>query len=300
MEFRQLEAFCAIVEWGSFSEAARHLYITQPTISNHITSLEKTLNTRLLDRTTKSLSLTEDGRQFYEYARNLIRLREKTLQTFDKTRSNIIELGASSIPSAYILPEILSAYREKMPEIIFDVTQSDSQGILKELRTGNLDIGITGSHLSDEHFCCTPIYHDEMVLVTPNTPYYQKLKNEHASLNRLLQEPYLMRENGSNTRKHAEQFLESMGFDNTCLHIAAYMNDLESIKQSIIYGLGTSILSKKVTKDLEKDHCVLTFPLSDTEVSRNYYLIYRKSRIISRQLWDFLKFVEHYHFTGTL
>lgn len=295
MDFRQLEAFCAIVEWGTFSEAARHLYITQPTISNHITSLEKTLNTRLLDRTTKSIALTEDGKQFYEYARSLIRLRQKTLQTFDKTRRNIIELGASSIPSAYILPEILSAYREKIPEIVFDITQSDSLGILKELRAGNLDIGITGSHLSDEHFCCTPIYHDEMVLVTPNTPYYRDLKDTHTSLERLLQEPYLMRENGSNTRKRAEQFLDSIGLDTTSLHIVAHMNDLESIKQSIIYGLGISILSKKVTKDLEKDHCVLTFPLSDTGISRDYYLIYRKSRIINRQLWDFINFVENYY-----
>ena len=63
MDFRQLEAFCAVVEWGSFSEAARHLYITQPTISSHIRTLETELNVRLLARTTKSVAPSPEGKR---------------------------------------------------------------------------------------------------------------------------------------------------------------------------------------------------------------------------------------------
>ena len=295
MDFRQLEAFCAVVEWGSFSEAAKHLYITQPTISSHIRTLETELNVRLLERTTKSVAPSPEGRQFYEYAKSLLRLREKIMQEFNKTTRNVIQFGASSIPSAYILPELLSAYRRKNTSLQFDVVQSDSQGILDRILSGSLDMGITGSPVTNDSCHCKPIYRDEMVLVTPATAYYQKLRQENCPLRQLLTSPYLMREDGSGTKKEADQFLETLGPDSATLNVAARMNDLESIKQSIIYGLGVSILSKKVTRDLERDNRVLIFPLTQGGIYRNYYLIYRKNKIQNRQMWDFIQFVEGYY-----
>ncbi len=294
MDFRQLEIFCAIAEWGSFSEAARQLYLTQPTISSHLRTLEEILNTRLIDRTTKTMALTEDGKQFYEHAKNLLWLREKTLKEFNKTNQNMIQFGVSSIPSAYLLPEILSAYQEQDSSLTFDVVQGDSAQIIDRIQTGTLDMGITGSSLKDENYCCKAIYQDELVLATPATPYYKKLKREGVSLKRLLQEPFLMREYGSGTKKEADSFLESLKLDTTDLKVAARMNDLESIKQSIIYGFGISILSKKVTKDLERDNRVLAFPLAEGGVYRNYYLIYRKYNIQNRQLLKFIQFIEEY------
>lgn len=295
MDFRQLEAFCAVVEWGSFSEAAKHLFITQPTISSHIRTLEKSLNTRLLERTTKSIAVTPEGQQFYEYAKSLLRLREKTLREFNKTDRNVIQFGASSIPSAYILPEILSAYHQKNTNITFDVVQSDSKGILDRLLSGSLDMGVTGTAITDDHCYCKAIYRDEMVLAAPATAHYQSLYKKGCPLEKLLKEPYLMREDGSGTKKEADRFLETLGLDSTSLNVVARMNDLESIKQSIIYGLGISILSKKVTKDLERDNRVLVFPLSQGGIYRNYYLVYRKNKIQNRQLWNFIQFVEGYY-----
>lgn len=294
MDFRQLEAFCAIAEWGNFSEAAKHLYLTQPTISNHIRVLEASLNTHLIERTTKSVDLTEDGKRFYQYAKSLLRLREKAVREFHKTADNLIPLGASSIPSAYLLPEVLAAYREKEPDVLFDVIHGDSQNILERLQSGSLDIGITGSPVSDGHFSCKPIYRDEMVLVTPATPYFQKQKAKQAPLKQLLEEPFLMREDGSGTRRETEAFLKTLGMDSSSLRIAARMNDLESIKQSIIYGLGVSILSKKVTKDLERDNRTLSFPLSSGGIYRSYYLIYRKSKLQDTQLGNFIPFLEQF------
>ena len=72
MDFRQLEAFCAIIECGSFSEAAKKLYITQPTISNHMRMLETELNTSLISRTTKTMTVTKDGQRFYKFARGML------------------------------------------------------------------------------------------------------------------------------------------------------------------------------------------------------------------------------------
>ena len=294
MDFRQLEAFCTVVERGSFSQAANHLFLTQPTISNHIHTLENTLNARLLERTTKSVSVTPEGQRFYEYAKSLLRLRDKALREFDPDSQNTISLGASSIPSAYILPDILSAYHRKRQNVSFDVVQSDSQGILERIQNGSLDIGITGTPVTDERLCCRAIYRDEMVLATPHNQHYLALLQQKSPLDMLLQEPYIMREDGSGTRREADQFLETLNLDNNSLHIVARMNDLEAIKQSIIYGLGVSILSATVTKDLLRDNRVLVFPLAQGGVYRNYYLIYRKHIPGNQQLCAFVEFVQQF------
>ena len=295
MDFRQLEAFCAIVEWGNFSEASKHLYISQPTVSSQIQMLESSLNTNLIDRSTKPVSLTEDGKSFYEYAKSLLRLREKALREFNKTSVNIIRIGASSIPSAYIMPEIMAKYRENVPELCFDVVHSDSQGVIEQIQSGSLDIGITGMPFSNENLCCSPIYKDEMVLVTPATDYYRELKQKNTPLEELLKEPYIIREEGSGTKKEADRFLETLGLDSASLNNVAKINDLESIKQAIIYGLGISILSKKAVSDLEKDNKVIIHPLMTSGVYRNYYLIYRKSKIKNRNMWKFILFIESYY-----
>ena len=295
MDFRQLEAFCAIVEWGNFSEASKHLYISQPTVSSHIQTLEASLNANLIDRSTKPVTLTDDGQRFYEYAKSLLRLREKALREFNQSSADIIRLGASSIPSAYILPEIISEYRKNVPEAFFDVVHSDSKGILENLLSGCVDVGITGMPVNDEHFFCSPIYKDEMVLVTPATKYYKMLRNENADIEKLLMEPYIMREDGSGTKKEAEKFMEAFGLDSSNLNNVAKINDLESIKQAIIHGLGVSILSKKAVEDLERDERVIIYPLMNKGVYRNYYLIYRKSKIRNKNMWKFIQFVENYY-----
>ncbi|MFP3155266.1 LysR family transcriptional regulator [Lachnospiraceae bacterium ZAX-1] len=295
MDFRQLEVFCAVVEWHSFSEAAHHLYLTQPTISTHIHTLEKELNIQLLQRTTKNIALTKEGKQFYEYAKSLLRLRDKALREFNHTNQDVIQLGVSSIPSAYLIPEILSAYHNHFPTVSFDLVQSDSQGIINRIVSGSLDIGIIGTKFSDDSCCYDVLCSDELVLATPATPYYLSLRNEQAPLTRFLEEPYLMREDGSGTRKEADLFLESFGFSSSSLHIIAYMNDLEAIKQSIIYGLGISILSAKVTKDLKVAKRILEFPLAKPGIYRNYYIAYRKSRIQTKQIWNFIQFVRNFY-----
>lgn len=295
MDFRQLEVFCAIVEWGNFSNAAKYLYITQPTISNHINKLEEELNTVLFERTTKTLTLSTSGKQLYEYATNLLRLRDKTLQIFNNVEDKKIQLGASSIPSAYIIPELLSAYSKTCPSQSFDIIQSDSSYILDQLKSGSLDVGFTGSSISDDHFYCFPIYQDEMVLVTPTTPEYLELKENNTPITEILQFPYIARENGSGTKMQSEFFLQSLGLDHTNLNIVAQMNDLEAIKQSIVHGLGISILSKIVVADLELQNSILSFPLDNNGIFRNYYIIYHRDRIINKNLLNFINFAKKYY-----
>ena len=112
MDLKQLETFITVVEWDSFSEAAKRLYLTQPTISTHIKQIENELNTELLKRTTKKLELTPEGREFYNYAKSISRIMESMQDSFSKKSLTTFNIGASSVPATYILPSLLAKYHK--------------------------------------------------------------------------------------------------------------------------------------------------------------------------------------------
>ena len=117
MEFKQLEAFVAVVDYGCFSEAARRLYLTQPTISAHIRSLEEELHSRLILRTTKKTTVTTRGYQLYDSAVRMLEIRNNLLENFTGSQKHMIDLAASTIPSSYLLPEQLAGFGTSQPDI---------------------------------------------------------------------------------------------------------------------------------------------------------------------------------------
>ena len=122
MEFKQIEAFVNVIKYKSFSKAADASFLTQPTISTHISSLEKELGVTLIDRMGKESRPTKAGRAFYKYAISLINTREKALVEIGRggtELSGILDLRASSIPGEYIVPELMTGFRQLLPQVRF-------------------------------------------------------------------------------------------------------------------------------------------------------------------------------------
>lgn len=172
MEFKQLEAFVAVVDYKSFSEAAKHLYLTQPTISSHIQALEKELNSRLLIRTTKQMKVTDRGMQLYECAVHMLNMRNQITDEFVGNKWKLIDVSASTIPSSYLLPELLSEFSKIQPDIHFHIWQSDSADAIEKVIQGAVDFGLTGSKTDAEDCCFIPFCTDSLVMAAPVTPEY--------------------------------------------------------------------------------------------------------------------------------
>ena len=117
MEFRQLEAFVATAELKSFSQAAKYLYLSQSTISSHVQNLEDDLGRKLLLRTTKSITLTPEGETFLSYARKIVETKDQAVLSLQQSSKSMLHIGASSIPSGYLLPKIIAGFKEKYPEM---------------------------------------------------------------------------------------------------------------------------------------------------------------------------------------
>lgn len=288
MDFKQLRSFVAVADCGSFTQAAAQLYTSQPTISAHIRQLEEELQQRLFLRTTKSLSITPHGRELYDYAVQVLSLQDRLLAGW-RQGEHVVSLGVSTIPSAYLLPDLLARFSVLHPDISFDIHQSDSSGVLRALRTGRFDLGLTGMTAPDEDLVFTPLYQDAMVLIAPNTPEFSAAKAQNMPLAALLQlHPLLLRENGSGSQRSADDFLRAAGLKTDALHVAARLNDQESIKNLVAAGLGLAIVSA-VSVARERDRGdLLLFPLADA--ARSFYIVTRRHDFLSpaaRQFFDF-------------
>ena len=178
MDIRQLESLVVVAEQGSFSEAARILHISQPSISTHISALEKELGIRLFNRTTKKVVLTSQGKEIYEYALGIFNLTKRIRDLGSSPNSQTLQLGASSVPSAYMLPEIMRGFREEYPDCRIALRQSDSAIVVEELLDGVCDVGIVGDVIKANGLSYTPILEDRNVLVTANNEHFRALKKQ--------------------------------------------------------------------------------------------------------------------------
>lgn len=296
MEFKQLQSFAAVVEYESFTKAAEHLYISQPTISTHIRMLEEEFHSSLIIRTTKSLEVTPRGRELYEYARQVIAGRDNLLRRFTKENQNILQIGTSTIPSAYILPEILPDYRMRYPKIQLHIHQTHSQGVLEGLRNDTFEVGMVGMKEQEERFVFLPFYQDSMVLITPaKDPYLQLQGQPELPIGQLLEQPFLLREQGSGSKKCVETYLNRLGIREEELHVTARLNDQETIKSLVAGGLGISIISEKAAESWAREGRILSFPLPEYGAARKLYLVYRKEFVLKEAAWSFIGFVREFY-----
>ena len=295
MEFKQLEAFVAVVDYGSFSEAARKLYLTQPTISTHIRSLEKELHTRLIIRTTKKITITSKGYQLYDSAVRMLDIRDNLFENFTGSKKQIIDLAASTIPSSYLLPELMAGFGRMYPDVYFHSWQTDSAGAISRVLDGSVDLALTGQNTGDDSCVFIPFCQDDMVIATPVNDHYLQLKERPVTFYDFLKDPIILRERGSGTKKELDIFLENTEIEPSILNVVARMNDLESIKKSIVNGLGISILSARSAVDLKKTKQILLFPLEGTAHKRSFYIVYSKNRILKAHVRQFIQYVKNYY-----
>ena len=296
MNLKQLEAFVQVAEGKSFSKAAKELFLTQPTISAHIASLERELNARLFVRNTKEVSLSEDGKDLYRYAKQIIDLQkqiEERFETEEEGSRHCITIAASTIPAQYLLPRVLKRFNEKYPDEQIKIMESDSSKVVSQIVDHIVDVGFTGTVLEKKHCRYLPFYKDKLAVITPNTERYRRLKEESPEgIDWILEEHLIMREEGSGTRKEAEEQLKAAGIPAEKLDVIASIGNQETIKKSVRQGMGITILSELAAVDEEADGELLTIPIPGADAGRDINLVYNKNYQLSRSAERFIKVVK--------
>ena len=227
----------------------------------------------------------------------MLEIRNNLLENFTGVQKHMIDLAASTIPSSYLLPEILAAFGKTHLDIYFHSIQADSAESINRVLDGTADLALVGQNTRDETCVFLPFCQDELVIATPITNHYLGLQNKSVTFEDFIKDPIIIREKGSGTKKEMDLFLEQIGVTPSDLNVIARMNDLEGIKKSIVNGLGISILSARSAIDLQKTKQILLFPLEESAHKRTFYIVYSKNRILKPHVRQFIQFVQNFYRT---
>ena len=284
MDIKQLEAFVYVVETCSFSKAGELLHLTQPTISSHILSLERELNIKLIVRTTKETYPSEAGKLLYNYAKEILIMRENAIQAiqmFSQELRGTITVAASTIPGQYYLPRLLQSFREKYPDIKFNIQMTDSADVVDRVTTRSAEVGFSGTEIDAPKCVYREFADDRLVVITPNEPRFRQYVGKGFPIRQLREEPFISREMGSGTRRETEAFLKALGIQVSDLKTAVEVRSTESIVKMVSEGMGVAVLSKSACEDYQQFGKVLAFDFDNINLRRKLYIIRHKNSILS-------------------
>ena len=286
---KQLEAFTAVVECGSFTAAAERLYLAQSTISGHVAAMEKDIGVPLIVRSGKrKIILTEEGRRVYAHAKAILQSCDQLSKELEERTSLELVLAASTIPMSYLLPELMAGFAQEMPQCRFTLRGGDSACIHELVLDGDAQIGFVGAVMNRKELVYDLLREDRLVLLTPNTDKYKALQKEEASGNTLLSEPLIFREIGSGTQQAVDKFLCENSIKTEDIHVVARVDNNEAILRAVAQGLGVAIESELAARMAQN---VLCFPLDGKSTVRCLYMIVPKDRRLTNTAQTFREYI---------
>jgi len=293
MEMRKLEAFCKVVELKSFTKAAKEMLLSQPTISEHIRYLEEELGQKLLERQAREIIVTPVGAVLYDYAQKILRTRDEAIQAVRQYGGNLVGnviIGCSTIPGTYILPSLVGLFHKQYAAIKTTLRIGSSRIIAEEVLHGKLEFGVVGARWNETGLIWNRFFSDELtVIMHPKHPWAAK---REVSLAELLEEPFILRERESGTRKVIAQILAKSGFREQDLQSIAEIGSTAAVKEAVKAGIGVAILSKRAAVDEIQCGRLASVAIKSQQLKRPFYLIQRKNRVLSPVASVFLDFLK--------
>ena len=282
MNIKQLEVFIKVAESGSFSKGAEATFITQSTVSQHISALESEFGLKLLDRTGKGALLTEGGKLLLERARRLVDYAREiplALDRFKGVEEAKLNIAGSSIPGEYMIPAALPLLISRFPGLTIVLLQGDSREVLGKLMSEEVEFAVVGGRFAEDSLEFTSFARDELVLIAPADHRWSGMSGIRKE--DLLGEPFVLRELGSGTGKASTEALREAGIDPGTVRVAAHLGSNEAVKRAVMAGIGVSFVSAiSVQRELAQG-ALIQVPVADVCIRREFYLATRKGRELS-------------------
>lgn len=272
----ELKTFIAVVDKKSFTKAANFINISQPSVSSHISILEKYFNTRLIERSNKqrNISITQTGRILYERAKQMVAFLDETkeeLSSYNNSISGTLKLGASMTIGEFLLPSILGDFIKEFPKIKLEVTIENTRHIYDKFKNYDIDIALVEGTVPVHNYLHKNFYKDTMHIVAPTSFSY----NKHVKLRDYLsRQTWIHREEGSGTGENLNIFLNNEGISPRNFIV---LGSNYAIKEAVKNNLGITFISSLVVKEAVKNNEIEIIP-TKTNYNRYFsYLVHEKS-----------------------
>jgi DNA-binding transcriptional LysR family regulator len=290
MTIRQLEVFLAVAHAQSFSRAAGRIHLSQPTLSQHMSELEQELGVRLFVRHSRSVSLTEAGRVFEDYATRVVATLaagKQAIAELEGLKRGSLVVGASTTPGTYVLPARIAAFREQYPGIAVALRIGNSRAVEERVRDGDVDLAVIGGHvLGPTERCVAAGIVDQLELIVPAD---YPVKSGALPRERLAREALLIREEGSATRQATERALRQAG---VTFRPAMELDHTETIKRAVIAGLGVAFVSRYAVEDEVRSGRLRTLAVQGLKIRRHFHVIHDDRRPPSASARAFMSFLD--------
>ncbi|MEA3277173.1 MAG: LysR family transcriptional regulator [Pseudomonadota bacterium] len=288
VSLRQLRIFEAVARQLSYTRAAEELHLSQPAVSMQVRQLEDEVGLPLFERLGKTISLTEAGREMYDYSRSI----NRALQEMEEVAESLkgVSRGRLSVAVAstvnYFAPRLLAVFHQRYPGISLKLDVTNREELVRQLEANSVDMVLMGQppdavDVDSEAFMDNPL-----VVVGP--PDHALAGERDIPLSRLASEIFVMREPGSGTRQAMERFFSEHG---TAIRHGMQMTRNEAIKQAVRAGMGLSVVSlHTIELELETRRLVI-LDVEGFPIERQWHLVYRRGKRLSPAARAFREFV---------
>ncbi|MEH2071816.1 MAG: LysR substrate-binding domain-containing protein [Nostoc sp.] len=282
----QLKVFEAAARHSSFTRAAEELFLTQPTVSMQIKQLTKSVGLPLFEQVGKRLYLTEAGRELFATCRQIFdNIAQFEMKVADLKGLKQGQLRLAVITTAkYFIPRLLGRFCELYPGIDISLQVTNHEQILERMTQNLDDLYIMSQIPENMDITCQPFLENPLIVFAPINHRLSREKN--IPIQRLAEEPFIMREPGSGTRRAVQSLFDEQEVK---VKVKLELGSNEAIKQAIVGGLGISVLSRHTLLLDAAEFSILDvqyFP-----IKRDWYMVYPSGKqlsIVARAYYDYL------------
>ncbi|MEW9701372.1 LysR family transcriptional regulator [Paenibacillus sp. SI8] len=249
MNIENIEAFVYVIHFNSFNKAADALFLSQPSVTARIQSLERELNTLLFEREGRNFTLTEKGKQFLPYAQQILQTFKKGKQQLQNLSAapNELRIGCTISVSNYVIPEVLPLIKKKYRHLQIKLSTAPTESILEKLLNKELDIGFV-RNVTHPHVDSTGYYEDPIRLfVHPRHPFAER---SDISIEDVSRESLVFFECGSLDWMKIHRLFATL---DQPPQIEYQIDNLETAKKLVAKGLGVSFLPELCVRQEIKD-----------------------------------------------
>nr|WP_106783316.1 LysR family transcriptional regulator [Lysinibacillus timonensis] len=292
MNLQQLRVFVSTVQFGKLSVVAKQLEIKQPTVTFHLRALQEHLGIALFeDNSGKQWVLTDAGKDFYHYAKQVVSLVGESEQVIDQYRLNKrgkLQLGASETTASYILPPYLAQFQKEHNQVYISLIVNKAPIILEKIKNYELDFGVIAyGDLFDPDLKVVPIMEDELVLIMSND--YPLSRKENVAPYELTRYPFILHEQKAVSHQLAEKWMYKNKVD---LNIIMEIGSIQTIKEAVELNIGIAILPRLSVEKEMREGRLFVMPLPNYVNERHIYLIYRKKQHFTPMMRLFVQYLK--------
>lgn len=279
MKIERIKTFITLVDLESYSLTAEKFEISQPAVSMQIKSLEKYFDTELFYKEKGQIHLSPAGKIVYQEGKKIVK-RWGYLKQRVESKKNIkiknLKIASSTIPSVYLLPDIISNLNNKIVDLQTEVSVGDSRSMIQLLENSDVDLIIVGYKPQNNKFKSIELCSDSLSLIVPSNHYLNEKKE--VFLSELQNQDLLMREEGSGTRKAVISAFNEADLTPADFNVISQFGSTEAIISAVESGLGISFISKIAAKKAAICRKISEIKVADVGYERKFYLAYNKNR----------------------